>query len=400
MAAPVLPVYAKSFDVSFAVATLVIIVHGFGSVAATVPAGYLIDRIGRRPVLLAGPILTAVASFLTATAGSFPELLVYRFIGGFAMQMWQQSRLAMIADTGGDRERGRMITWMMGMQRSGQLISPAIGGFVAAAFDIRIPFILHGILCLVAIVPSFWLAVETSPTAGSRARGGRGAAQGDWGDVLRAIRTRQMMAFLAAQFLANIARGVSRGGILNLYAVYAYDVGPATLGVLNTANSVVGLPIGFTSGYLMDRFGRKTTIVPGFSLIAASSIFMAFTAFAQVSFPVFVVAFICLHASQSLTGGNMQVLGSDLAPANARGRFFALWRLVSEGGGSLSPVIFAGMAEAFGYAPAFGLLGVSAMTVALIIGLLVRETIGRYRIDPVADRPEPAPSSPAGSTRA
>jgi MFS family permease len=289
---------------------------------------------------------------------------------------------------------------MMGMQRGGQLVSPAIGGFVAAAFDIRIPFILHGILCLVAIVPSFWLAVETSPTAVSRARGGRGVLQGDWGDVLRAIRTRQMMAFLAAQFLANIARGVSRGGILNLYAVYAYDVGPATLGMLNTANSVIGLPIGFTSGYLMDRYGRKTTIVPGFALIAASSIFMAFTAFAQVSFPVFVVAFICLHASQSLTGGNMQVLGSDLAPPNARGRFFGLWRLVSEGGGSLSPVIFAAMAEAFGYAPAFGLLGVSALTVALIIGLLVQETIGRYGAYGIADRQEPAPSAPAGSSRA
>ena len=291
-----------------------------------------------------------------------------------------------------------MITWMMGMQRSGQLISPAIGGFVAAAFDIRVPFILHGIICLIAIIPSFRLAVETSPTAQSRSRGGQ-AAQGNWGDVLRAIRTRQMMAFLAAQFLANIARGVSRGGILNLYAVYVYEVGPATLGVLNTANSVIGLPIGFTSGYLMDRFGRKTTIVPGFALIAASSIFMALTALLQVPFAVFVVAFIWLHASQSLTGGNMQVLGSDLAPANTRGRFFALWRLVSEGGGSLSPVVFAGMAEAFGYAPAFGLLGVSALAVALIIGMLVRETIGRYAPDPVLAAEAPPSTAPAVSTR-
>ncbi|MFB3109200.1 MAG: MFS transporter [Candidatus Binatia bacterium] len=54
---PAIPVYAKSFGVSFEVASLVIIVHQLGMALSSYPVGLLIDRIGRRKVLLTGPVL-------------------------------------------------------------------------------------------------------------------------------------------------------------------------------------------------------------------------------------------------------------------------------------------------------------------------------------------------------
>ena len=104
---PALPVYAKSFGVSFEVASLVIIVHQLGVTLSSLPIGLLLDRLGRRKILLTGPFLLAVSSVLVITAQSFPVLLLYRFISGVGQQMWHLSRLAMIADTGADRERGR-----------------------------------------------------------------------------------------------------------------------------------------------------------------------------------------------------------------------------------------------------------------------------------------------------
>ena len=92
IALPALPVYARSFDVSLGVASLALAASGAGGLAAGVPTGFLLDRIGRRRVVLAGPILTAVASLLVASAQSFPELLLYRFMGGVAMQMWMMSQ--------------------------------------------------------------------------------------------------------------------------------------------------------------------------------------------------------------------------------------------------------------------------------------------------------------------
>jgi MFS family permease len=51
---PVIPALAQSFDVSFGVASGVVTAFLVGNVAATLPSGWLIDRFGRRPVIITG----------------------------------------------------------------------------------------------------------------------------------------------------------------------------------------------------------------------------------------------------------------------------------------------------------------------------------------------------------
>jgi len=162
IATPAIPVFAKSFDTGFAVASLVIVMHAFGGLVAAVPCGFFIDHFGRRVILIAAPLLMALASALTGVAASFAQLLAYRFIGGAAMEMWRQARLAMVADVGKQRQRGRQITGMVGTESSGRLIGPALGGILATS-SIRVPFFVHAVLSVLAIVPSLFLLRETAP---------------------------------------------------------------------------------------------------------------------------------------------------------------------------------------------------------------------------------------------
>lgn len=381
IAAPALPVFAKSFDVSFGVASLVIVLHLVGAVIATLPTGYLIDRLGRRPVLLAGPILTALTSFLTAFAApTFELLLLWRFLAGCASQAWELSRLTMITDTGSTRERGRMMTWMMHVGGASMLLAPSIGGFVAE-WDIRAPFVLHGILTILAILPSI-KAIETDP---ARAAGAQRSTMGEgatWKYVFSALLQREMLAFLAAQFLANIARGLQMGGGINLYVAYAFNASPAMIGLLNTASSFVTLPIGFVTGPIMDKWGRKKTIVPGFSLLFVAMLIVGATALLEAPFSIFVPAYFFMNVAQAITGGNMQVLGADLAPALARGRFIGAWRLIGRGGAAVGPAQFGWVAEVFSYPLAFVSLGVASLATALIVGLLIGETVNRESARP------------------
>jgi MFS family permease len=129
----------------------------------------------------------------------------------------------------------------------------------------------------------------------------------------------------------------------------------------------------------MDKWGRKRTIVPGFSLLFVAMIFMASTALFRLPFKIFVAAYLCVTFSQGITAGNMQVMGSDLAPARGRGQWMAVWRLVAETGNQLSPTVFALVGAAFGYVGAFGIVGFSSLSVSLLVGLLIRETVGRDR---------------------
>jgi len=142
IATPAIPIFAKSFNTSFGVASLVIVMHALGGLIAAVPTGFLVDHLGRRPMLFAGPLLMAVSSGLTAVAQSFPELLCYRFLGGAAMEMWRQARLAIIADVSKSRQRGRQMSGMVGTEGAGRLLGPALGGMLGA-WSIRMPFVVH-----------------------------------------------------------------------------------------------------------------------------------------------------------------------------------------------------------------------------------------------------------------
>ena len=224
VAAPALPVYAKSFDVDFGIAALVIIVYEIGGLASTVPTGFMMDRFGRRRIRLAGPLLVALSSILVATAHSFPELLVYRFIGGWARQMWMLSRLTVISDTGARESRGRQITSMIGFEGMGRLMGPAVGGSSPPRRMCACPsFCTRCSRC-----SPLRRASNSSASRARRpprARGMPALTENLAGSARAALLTIPVLMFFVAQFLASFARGTLIGGSVQLYAVYQYGVG-------------------------------------------------------------------------------------------------------------------------------------------------------------------------------
>ena len=81
-----------------------------------------------------------------------------------------------------------------------------------------------------------------------------------------------------------------------------------------------------------------------------------------------------------MTSGSMQVLGSDMAPPMARGRFFGFWRLIGEIGSLISPVLFALTAEQLAYSAAFALFAFCSLATAALLAFSVRETVGRGKL--------------------
>ncbi len=378
IAVPALPVYARSFGVSFGVASTVLVAFAIGGLLAGVPTGYLIDRVGRRKVLVAGPIMIALSSFLAAAAQSFPELLAYRFLAGVGQQMWNIARTTMVAETGADRERGRQMSTIMALQNLGAILGPAVGGLVAAVWDVRIPFVFYGALALISTLPSSFLVAES---AGLR-RGhlGAQAERPGWGW----LRSAPLLLFFLALFFAGMSRGALFSGTLNVYAVYAYGVGPDTVGFMAGAAGAIGIPITLLSGTVMDRYGRKVSIIPGFALITTALAMMVATAALGWPFSVFVAIFLVVQGALTITSGNLQVLGSDLAPAAARGRFFGVWQTVNQTGSVLSPSVFALLAETAGAPAGFAYLGVASFVVVVLIGLFVPDPVGRKQALPQA----------------
>ncbi|MCH8198793.1 MAG: MFS transporter [Chloroflexi bacterium] len=380
---PVLPALALEFDANVAAAGLMVIAPMLGSLAVTLPTGYLIDRVGRRKLLIVAPAITSLSAFLVLRAASYPELLAYLSLGGIAQQMWQMSRLAAIADSSAQNRRGRQITGMASAGRIGTLMGPLLGGLIGELLGVRVPFAIYGVAAALAVVPMYVFMPETSPTVLARRRGETGIDEpnASWSTLL----TFRVGALFLAQFLANAGRGgaIGHGGVFLIFAAYTYGTGPAALGVIGTVVGILGIPIMLTSGQVMDRFGRKRQIVPAAVAVGTGLALMAATAAAGWSFTVFVVAFVWINLGVSAMAGSMQTLGTDVAPPGARGRFFGMIRLVAGAGSLSNPAAFsvstAVVAGSAGFATAFGIMAGAALLTALVVGTLVRETLQRSR---------------------
>jgi MFS family permease len=382
MVAPVIPGLTRSFGVGLAEASLVFVAASAGAVAVTFPAGYLMDIIGRRPVLLAGPLLTALASFMTPFSHSFLELLFWRFLVGAADQMWQQGRVLVIADTAHHSQRARQMQWMTGMTRAGQLLGPSVGGLLAEAFGIWVPFAIHAALTLFAVVPSFRLIKESAPGRRGKSDEDDVAEKQGWRPVVAYMLSFQVLIFLIIQAAAQFSRGGQDQGALSLYAVYAYGMSPGELGRLNTAAIAMGLPVPFLTGYFMDRFGRRAVIGPGFASYALALAIMSLTAFFPLPVTFFLASYVLVQAAQGTTGGTMQVLGADLSPTANRGRFFAIWRMIAQLAAAISPAAYAFIAERVSYGVGFLFLSAWAVVVVVGVGWVLGDTRTRAARSP------------------
>jgi MFS family permease len=373
IALPAVPTLAKSFGVSFGAASGVVTAFLIGNLVGTLPAGWLIDRFGRRVVMIGGPLLTSAGAFLVAIAHSFPELLVLRFLDGVAAQLWLMGRLAAISHGAAASQRGREVSWMFGMNNTGKLAGPVIGGFIASAWGPRATFIAYGVLALLALVPTSTLAEDTPHHSRAERRALKARQAGARKLSVREIVLPRLVYFGVALF-AGLTRGPVSADLLHLYAAFAYHLGPRQIGYLATGAAALSLPIGFLAGWMMDRYGRKRTMVPGFTGVMVAMAALAVAAYVPLPLVWYVVLFLIAVAVQSLTGGSIQTVGADVAPPEARGMFLGLWRFTGQGGQSLSPVIFALLAAQVNYGSAFLFTAVSAAVVAFLLIRYVPET--------------------------
>jgi len=370
IALPAIPALARSFHVGFGLASGVVTAFLVGGLVGSIPSGWMIDRFGRRRVMLAGPLLTSAMAFLVVTSHTFPELLIYRFFDGWAANMWLMGRLAGISGRAPASQRGRQVSWMYGMDGVGRVSGPLAGGFIATAWGVRAPFVGYGLLALLALIPGFmFIRDSASPTSSPAPASGRAAAR----PSLRLL-ILPWIAFFGVAFFSSLSRGPLFADLFHLYAAFTYNLSPRAIGFLATAATSISLPASFLAGILMDRFGRRRTMVPGFTAVATTMILLAVTALLHLSFAWYVAVFLGLVIASALVNGSVQVIGADVAPAAARGMFLGLWRFVGQVGVVLSPIVFAFLAGTTGYPSAFIFVGAASVMVALLMLFWIPET--------------------------
>ena len=255
---PVLPLYARRYHASPAVAASLVAAFSFAQLLMSPLWGRVSDRVGRKPVLLVSLAGTAAGSLLTGLATGLPLLFAGRLVDGASGASVSVAQAA-AADLAAPLERARLFGLLGAAFGIGFVLGPAIGGALAPV-DPRLPFfVAAGIAAVNAVVAARRLP-ETHSHAARSARHAR--RTGAW-------RTPPVLALIGVSFLSLVAFSAFEG----TFSLFTHE----RLGFGESATYVVFVVVGVLIAAVeigllrpvVARYGERGTLQIGLVLNAA-----------------------------------------------------------------------------------------------------------------------------------
>ena len=170
---PVMPLYFTEHGVGIETLGIVIAAWPGARLVGEPIFGWVADRTGRPPLMVAGLVLTAVALALPLALTGPIEFLVLRAFAGLATAIYDPAARGFLTDETPPERRGEAFGLYGAAQMAGLLLGPAIGGIGAAAFGgIEFVFGFGAVSTLVAALAVGIAVRETlrTPTDASRRR--------------------------------------------------------------------------------------------------------------------------------------------------------------------------------------------------------------------------------------
>ena len=360
---PTLSIYVKSFELSYTLTTVVLAVGVLGNI----PAGVLVERIGRKPSMLLGLVMIGLSTLGMGTATNFFQLIGAQLVGGIGNALWMLARHAYMTDVIPIAKRGRAIALFGGVNRMGTFVGQFCSIFLGV--NLRLPFFIYAGVVLLNLFLCFFFIPRTRRTTTEAAK------KPPYLKHLLEI-SRQHARLLATAGVGQVCVQTLRRGCNIIIPLYADEVvGLTTQQVRSVVmiSSAVDMSMFPIAGYMMDRFGRRFATVPGVCIFATGMMLMPFTG----TFTWLLLAAIFMRMGNGIASGTMMTLGADLAPREGTGEFLGLWRLTGDFGGSAGPVIVGNLADLFGLSySGFALGGIGYLAVGIFLWL-VPETLKR-----------------------
>jgi len=175
---PLLPFYAQHLGANAAMVGALVASFSVAQLLAAPVWGWLSDRYGRRPAILVGLLLSAVAYVIFAFAASLWLLFLSRIVqglGGGTIGVVQ----AYVSDVSEPKDRAKTLGWLSAVTSLGAVVGPAIGSALVRFGGHHAPGIGSALLCgLVSIFAWKYLkephhtATMEIPITGHKATGG------------------------------------------------------------------------------------------------------------------------------------------------------------------------------------------------------------------------------------
>ncbi|MBI2935054.1 MAG: MFS transporter [Chloroflexi bacterium] len=370
---PGLIIQAKQMGSSYSLIGLMVSVYAAAQLATQIPVGRLSDRMGRKPLVVAGFAGVTLAALAYNFAADPRYYIGLQAFAGLSVGCIWAPLLARLTEQTEPAKRGKVMGIFNTLHFVGVGLGPLAGGYVAlTSFSV---FNLWAMFAGTGIVFSFWAFSDGPRAAGAAGGAGLRKPSGPM------VKEGTLLSFVSACAIR------SRGGfctsfnnaILPLYAVALFTIPTSMVGGLMAIHGVMLAIFNFPGGVVADRVGRKWPAITG-SLVATVGVL--WYSFPGGYWPLFVAVGLA-GAGAAFTTPALQALIGDIAQPARRGEAFSYFLTSFYIGTVFGASLFGFLADVVGLR--WAVLSWGGFSLALSLsGGLIKDSIARPAPAPVA----------------
>lgn len=250
------PLYIQELGADPILIGTILGINGLGMTLAQIPAGYLADRFGRRPIMWFIWVMGLISTIIMASATSLKAFVVGLLLYGLTSAVVSPMN-SYVSAARGDWSVGRSISFISAMYNTGAILGPLVGGLIAQRLGLRSVYMLAAAIFFISTI--IILFVRKQPVEKfSPQEKGLGLLRNTRFMLSIGILVLIMFAIylptpLASNFLQN-ERGLSLAAIGQL----------GTIG--NAGNVVIMLALGHLPAFTALLFGQASMLVFAFLL--------------------------------------------------------------------------------------------------------------------------------------
>lgn len=247
---PVLPVHLSRIGYSAAQIGTLVSLLSLAMGVVELEVGRIVGVLGQRWTLVGGLVVNAAAMvWIVLTRAATGVALGLIGVGVARATMWSPLHAA-VAATASEETRGRAFSVFWFLTSVAFLAGPAIGGFVAGQFGVRMAFFLGAAVSLLTLVVIVAITEPRTPTV-------RAPAAASW----QVLKDPIVFRLCLVNHLFYAISGVW-STFIPLYMVHL-KLSVVTIGWLFTVQGLTYALVQLPTGRIADRIGPERLILPG-----------------------------------------------------------------------------------------------------------------------------------------
>ena len=294
--------------------------------------GPLADRFGRRPPLVAGLLLYALASAGCALAPRIEVLIALRFVQALGGSACLVIPRAIVRDRYDPQASARVYSQLMLVIGAAPILAPLVGGQIAALVGWRGIFALLSALGAAGLVLALVALPETRPAAPATSTGAAGLA-----DYARLLADRRFVGFAvcAGLAMAGMFAYISESPFV---LIELYGIPAEAYGWVFGSNAAALIAASQVNVALVARWPPETVLARALTASAVLGVALAAVAVPAASLPLLLGLLLVYMGSRGFIQPNAVACALAHHPERA-GSASALFGVLQFGGATVASVV-------------------------------------------------------------